>query len=63
MPFNQGVKKLIVIDKSTGKYRPCVMCGKNVSFAGCGSYHRPEGVEKSISKGTRQQGQRDSFVP
>jgi hypothetical protein len=29
MPFNQGVKRLIVIDKSTGKHRPCVMCGKN----------------------------------
>ena len=28
MPFNQGVKKLIVIDKTTGKHRPCVMCGK-----------------------------------
>ena len=28
MPFNQGVKRLIVIDKSTGKHRPCVKCGK-----------------------------------
>lgn len=28
MPFNQGVKKLIVIDRITGKHRPCVMCGK-----------------------------------
>lgn len=26
MPFNQGVKKLIVRDKD-GKHRPCVMCG------------------------------------
>jgi hypothetical protein len=28
MPFNHGVKKSIVIDKTTGKHRPCVMCGK-----------------------------------
>lgn len=28
MPFNQGVKKLIVRDKSTGEHLPCVMCGK-----------------------------------
>jgi len=28
MPFNDGVKRLIVIDKGTGKHRPCVMFGK-----------------------------------
>jgi predicted restriction endonuclease len=27
MPFNQGVKKLIVRDKKTGKHLSCVMCG------------------------------------
>lgn len=27
MPFNPGVKKLVVRDK-TGKHLPCVMCGK-----------------------------------
>ena len=29
MPFNKGVKKLIVLDKSTGKHLNCVMCGSN----------------------------------
>ena len=28
MAFNQGVKKLIVRDKTTGKHLPCVLCGK-----------------------------------
>lgn len=28
MPFNQRVKKLVVLEKSTGKHLPCVMCGK-----------------------------------
>ena len=28
MAFNQGVKKLIVKDKTTGKHLPCVLCGK-----------------------------------
>jgi len=28
MAFNAGVKKLVVRDKKTGKYLPCVMCGK-----------------------------------
>ena len=27
MAFNQGVKKLIVRDKTTGRHLPCVMCG------------------------------------
>lgn len=27
MPFNKGVKRSVVRDKS-GKHRPCVMCGK-----------------------------------
>ena len=27
MPFNSGVKRLVVRDKS-GKHLPCVMCGK-----------------------------------
>ena len=27
MPFNQGVKRLIVRDSKTGKHLPCVMCG------------------------------------
>lgn len=27
MPFNQGVKRLVVRDKKTGKHLPCVMCG------------------------------------
>ena len=27
MPFNPQIKKKIVVDKSTGKHHPCVMCG------------------------------------
>jgi hypothetical protein len=29
MPFNPGVKRLIVRDKKTGEHLPCVMCGKS----------------------------------
>jgi hypothetical protein len=54
MAFNQGVRKLIVIDKTTGNYRPCVVCGK--------TYPLPDAVHIIDQKEWKKALPKDSIV-
>jgi len=53
MPFNQGVKKLVVRDKD-GKHLPCVMCGR--------TYPLPDAVHIIDEKEWKSKSTQDSKI-
>jgi len=58
MPFNQGVKRLVVRDKKTDKHLPCVMCGT--------SYPLPDAVhiiDEKEWKGVLGQDSKTNGIP